>query len=347
MSQADMQMVRTHVPGEFNLAVGEPIFLQEVYGPLYASLYDGPVRYPLLNGEPELLWSLKKRFSGQYIVVTNGAKQAILAALYALSMTRADKRTVKGFPSMPYDNVVHDTPYWPSYPTLAKMSGMGFETKGNFAVGNIPDVRILTSPNNPDGHQEFKSNRQWDIWDSAYASPIYGWDYIVPWHRISVWSAAKLFGLSGYRIGWLATADPELARLASEYVEKTTSGVSVVSQQFLGDFLKRLAMKPGEAEELQQRARKMLLDTGTEFMALEKHFSVIEGLPTSKSGMFAWVQAKNPDSFKALIGKAKVKMIDGKYCGVEDGWFRVSMGVTPQAMRDAVQAIKEVEHGRP
>lgn len=339
MSQADMQLVRDSVPGGFNLAVGEPYFLQAVYSDFYPRYFEGKLTYPLLRGDPELLEMLSRRTSGHHVVVTNGAKQALLAACYALQYQRGRH----GGPQ--YRRLFHAPPYWPTYPTIGELSHLTFRS---FDVRDDPRrLRVTTGPNNPDGRLgDDRTTTHWDIWDAAYASRIYGWDYIVPWHRVSVWSAAKLFGPSGYRIGWLATPDPELATLAAEYVEKTTSGVANPSQAFLKQLLKNLdAVSPEEEGRMIMSARDLLLKTNEAFMGLSKHFLDIRGFPDTRQGMFAWVRARNPDRFKELLGRAKVKVVGGAFCGGQDDWFRVSLGVMPNVMHEAVRAIEEVENG--
>jgi aspartate/methionine/tyrosine aminotransferase len=327
-----MQLIRDHVPGGFNLAVGEPFFLQQVYGKLYPRAVYGKMTYPVLNGEPDLLNLLKARFSGQHVVVTNGAKQAILACAYALRV-----KYNKTF-------MTHEAPYWPTYPTMADMSKLDFRA-GDFEPEGA--LRVITAPNNPDGSLSNRPYMEYDIWDAAYASPIYGWDYLVPWHKMSVWSAAKLFGPSGYRIGWVATGDPELARLASEYVEKTTSGVSLPSQRLLYGLLFNLnTLTHAERQKYEAQARAYLLENrSTLALRLGSYFSEMKGLPDSGRGMFAWVKAKDPEHFRKLLDAAKVKVVSGEFCGGEEGWFRISLGVLPETLKEAASAIQDADHG--
>lgn len=338
MSQADMQLVRETVPGGFNLAVGEPFFLQAVYEFLYPRYFEGRLTYPPLTGDPELVKMLRRRTSGHHVVVTNGAKQALFAACYALQMQRdQDSKEQNDFRQL-----YHPAPFWPTYPTVADLSGLGFTSGGP----NKNSLNVITAPNNPDGSMENQLHPQWDIWDAAYASRVYGWDYLVPFHKISVWSAAKLYGPSGYRIGWLATPDPELATLASQYVEKTTSGVSVPAQVFLKNLLFNIdRLSPENEMILLREARALLLKTNDAFMGLSKHFLEVRGFPATRQGMFAWVRARDPDRFKEMLGRAKVKVVGGVFCGGQGDWFRVSLGVMPDTMHDAVRAIERIESG--
>lgn len=335
MSAADMALVRDNVPGGFNLAVGEPYFLQSVYGKFYPRMVYGKMTYPLISGEPDLLNLVKARFSGQHVVITNGAKQALLAALYALKKSDG------------LSHVLHQAPYWPTYPTLADLSGMRFSAVSNQPALEARGVfaRIMTAPNNPDGSMEFYGH-EWDIWDAAYASPIYGWDGVVPWHRISVWSAAKLFGPSGYRIGWLATGDAKLAQLASEYVEKTTSGVSLPSQRLMYGLLFNLnTLSHEDRREYESQAHLMLQETSRIFMRLSHHFHEVKGFPATKRGMFAWVRAQDSLAFARRLHNANVKVVSGLFCGGDEDWFRISLGVLPETMEAAVNAIQGAERG--
>src|ERR1039457_3389810 len=87
MENADMLLVRDHTDTSvFNLAVGEPFFLHEhLRGFTEAAAVCGPYLYPQSRGEPELLKELERRYQGMHVVVCNGAKQAISAAMAAYS----------------------------------------------------------------------------------------------------------------------------------------------------------------------------------------------------------------------------------------------------------------------
>lgn len=340
MSAADMQLVRGAVPGGYNLAVGEPFFLQTVYGHLYPRFFTGNTEYPPLTGDQELVTRLRQRYGGQHVVVTNGAKQALLAACHAFQVSRS-KDTSERYD---FQRLYHPAPFWPTYPTIADLSGLGFTSAGR----RVDTLDVVTSPNNPDGDVSPGSGPQWHIWDAAYASRIYGWDGLIPYHKVSVWSAAKLYGVSGYRIGWLVTPDEELAILAAQYVEKTTSGVALPSQDFLKQFLANLEeLSPDEADTLIAKARQMLADTSRAFLDLQDMFIDVQGCPINGRGMFAWVRATKPARFRKVLDDAKVKVVDGSFCGGSSGYFRVSLGVTPETMRAAVKAIQEADSRGP
>ena len=101
------------------------------------------VSYPTLGGDEGLRDALRAyhlRVHGKHydhVVITTGAKQALLAGIYAL---REDDLLT---------SLYHPTPYWPSYPVLAKLSGLDFFTTDAGALS----LRVATAPNNPNGSE--------------------------------------------------------------------------------------------------------------------------------------------------------------------------------------------------
>lgn len=307
----DLLMLRGETPGEFNLAVGEPVFLQQKTG--FTGWRPVPVtdaRYPAYGGDPQLIDMIRasNRRMKKHIVITNGAKQAISAALYAFK--KVENKYI----------LSTKAPYWPSYPTLAELAGYKFTITPSTGGGV---VKVITSPNNPDGHQTMEDC---DLWDAAYAHAVYGLA-VVPNARVSVWSAAKMFGLSGLRIGALTTDDDKLAEAAREYVEKATSGVCYDAQRRLYHLLEMLKNVSRDwIMKDYMNARLELIRNGEIF---NKHLATymveMRGVPVTGSGMFAWVRPGDTQKFEAALQKARVRAIPGRACGV-DGWFRFSMG---------------------
>lgn len=332
MSNADLALVRIVEPGGINLAVGEPYFLHEVFNAFYPRYFEGSLTYPPLTGDPELIDMLKQNQGYEHIVITNGAKQALYAAVYALQWGREKHNQPQ------YRRLYHPAPFWPTYPTIAALSHLTFKAED---VADDPRrLRVITSPNNPDGAID-DSDRVWDIWDGAYANPIYGWrEGMAPKHRIAVFSGAKLFGPSSYRVGWIGTNDQYLAAHAAQFVEKHTSGVPGPSQAFFKGLLRNIdSVSTEESVRMISRARTMLTQSSSVLMDLSKHFAEVQGYPDTHVGMFAWVRARDPERFKGLLSRAKVRVVGGQFCGVTDDWFRISLGVLPEVMHAAVKAI--------
>lgn len=334
----DLQMARTHDEHGFNLAIGEPKLLQDEIRNigLISRISEDDFRYPASAGEEELLKVLRPMYPGRYVVVTNGAKQAISAALYALKV-QGGKR------------VVHPSPHWPSYSTLAHHAGLEFssfwtpdEMNERTTVKPVGDIWINTSPNNPDGDQH---DYQCDIWDAAYACSLYNFNpALTPKHLIAVYSASKLYGLSGFRIGWLVTDDPRLAERAATYVETTTSGVSAFAQRYTAlviQWMSQPALCGGattngnriydHVRRLMNRNKKVFFEyLGSECQAYQN------------GGMFGWFRPKRQAAFATALKNAQVKLLTGSACGVSAAdWYRINFGHTNEYTSRAIIGLKK------
>jgi aspartate/methionine/tyrosine aminotransferase len=314
-------MVRSQVEGTYNLAIGEPIFLQDTLPWAQAVCPEGPFQYPHVGGEPELLKELQRAHKGMHVVVTVGAKQAISAVLYAY-------RELYGAMS-----AVHGAPYWPSYPYLIEGEGLTHSRLNTIKT----QLRIGTLINNPDG---VVHRAPTELLDCAYAHYVYGWDGQLPPHEVAVYSAAKLFGLSGLRVGWIVTADAAIAAKVSEYVERFTSGVCVTAQRHVASVL-RFVRVADDHHILYAKAREVLLANGEIF---RKHLGDLvetySGVPRDGSGMFAWFKVRDDEKFKSAFATSKVLVISGASCGVQEpGWYRMSMGHRNSYTEDALWTL--------
>ena len=320
----DEQMVaRGFPPGSHNLAIGEPAFLQEAF-----AFED--CMYPPSAGTPELLETLSKICPGKHVVVTNGAKQAISASIYAMNKYCACY------------GVDHAPPYWPSFPTLAENFDVPFKAGDSF-LGR--SVSIITHPNNPTGIVDGISidSRTYDIWDSVYADFVYGYDGIEPSHLIRVDGVSKKYGLSGLRVGWLSTSIPDIAKFAAHFIEITTSGVSVVSQIIASKVI--LDDLAGKFDEGRKKARSTLISNGIHFaMALSEYVDNVQGVPANATGMFAFFHIKTEFQkvFDAVLKAKKIFLVNGKSCGmIDEGWYRMNLGQTSEYVRDTLYVLKE------
>jgi aspartate/methionine/tyrosine aminotransferase len=104
-------------------------------------------------------------------------------------------------------------------------------------LGHDNVVGLVDSPTNPAGdlvlYSDIKNNI---IWDSVYHNPVYiNTLPVIPDHRVNCGSYSKVFGLTGLRVGWIAThSDKDYeAFLAENTYENCT--ISVPSQELLLD----------------------------------------------------------------------------------------------------------------
>lgn len=337
MSDFDMQLARGVNDGWYNLAIGEAHVLQRNLNLPSRKTTRGENEYPAPQGDPMLIKEIQNLNPGAHVVVANGAKQALSAALYALHTS----------PFYQFKNIYHTAPYWPSFPTLAKMENMQFSTKGpSSPIFNHQYIHILTLPNNPDGYSAYQVPGKCDIWDAVYASETYGFrKENTPNYSIKVESASKKFGLSGLRIGWIVTPFHGLATRAAEYVELHTSGVSVPAQR-------KVAACLAGMDKLQSgfdKARRELLINADIFLQeLGGFVDNVVGVPYNGTGMFAFFKVF-PDTalqFETALETAKVRLIKGEACGyTSGGWWRMSMAQDPDLTYKALNAIKKAIHG--
>lgn len=331
---SDMGMVRSQGDdGTFNLAIGEPIFLQDEAWFARAIVPTDKVQYPEFGGEFSLCRELREVYGHDaHVVVTVGAKQGLSAAIWALQRDRL---------SSGYDSdirVWHRRPYWPSYPHLVEHEGLRFETGAACPSPLEGDIVINTTPNNPDGDIDLSPC---DIWDCAYASSLYGWTGPGPQARVRVYSAAKMLGLSGLRVGWVVTEESHLAHDIATYVERFTSGVCVSAQEQVALALRHLSIFHDRGLTT---ARDTLVGNGQAFTdILSRYCSEVDGVPATASGMFAWFRVLpelRQGAFDKALAVARVRVIAGASCGaVEDGWYRMSMGNRSLYTAEALKGI--------
>jgi aspartate/methionine/tyrosine aminotransferase len=346
---SDWAMAKIDEPGVINLAVGEPIFLQKamkdfISDSIYTGLSFNP-NYPEFGGHASLIEELRQwpLFSYKHIVITNGGKQAIAAAFDQIRSCTVDL----------------SAPFWPSYASLAEQANLAVINQTSPAqwrrVDGAWSLKIITSPNNPDGGQVAEKESCY-MWDAAYADDVYGWNGVIPDAKMAVFSFAKLFGLSGLRIGAFCTDDAEAAKKAAFFVEQQTSGVSTLSQMALFNLMRacRLTVKTGNMAgghhmwrvgsgqqryiKAKQIAREELEKTRQIALQLED-FGKTEG---SSVGMFAWFRPDDKEKFLDICHKAKVKIVDGVSCGSKDH-VRLSLGVGSETFAQALNRIRQFQ----
>lgn len=293
-----------------DLAVGTPQFLAPP-----EQVFTGAVgTYAPPAGLPELRWAVQAQHPGKHVVVTCGGQQALVAAIRACAQALGATRAAA------------DAPYYPGLPGAALAAGVQFGAGAGALV-------VETWPGNPTGTDRPRRARA-AVWDAAYASPVYGWRGDEPEHLVSAWSAAKLFGAPGLRVGWAVTARADLAEAIEAYVEAATQGAPVMGQllavRLLGDTLAR-----------EDRAREVLVGNGALFREyLGDLCDVLQGVD---SGMFAWfkIRASCRERFARALRAAGVGLVPGAACGVpEAGWWRASLGRARAEHRAALEALR-------
>ncbi len=243
-----------------SLAVGEPDFdtPQHIRDAAASAMNKGATRYTSLAGTPELREAIAaklKRENGlEYqpkdIIVTNGAKSAIYAALAA---------TLE-----PGDEVIIPAPYWVSYPdmvlacegkpvTIACPAAQGFKmTPAQLDAAITPRTRwlVINSPSNPTGATyslaEFaalavvleRHPHVMVMTDDIYehirfeggtAPHLLAAAPALKSRTLAINGVSKTYAMTGWRIGWIA-GPTDLIRALDTFLSQAAGNSCSISQ---------------------------------------------------------------------------------------------------------------------
>lgn len=226
---------------------------------LAAHLNSGEVRYAPADGSVDMKKAVIRYTRENYgrlvepenIVVSSGAKQAIMIALQAILD--------------PQDEVIFPVPYWVSYPDMVKLCGaIPVPVKpedGSFTprmkdieqnVSSYTKAIIINSPNNPSGAvyppefirdivQFCEKKGLYLIMDDIYhklvfsgvhvANPFdYATDFSENSKLIIINGVSKAYAMTGFRIGW-AIGNKALIKAMANIQGHQTSGPSILLQK--------------------------------------------------------------------------------------------------------------------
>ncbi|NDJ75199.1 MAG: pyridoxal phosphate-dependent aminotransferase [Chloroflexi bacterium] len=349
-----------------NLAVGEPKNKAPITAILgsAAKLKEGDVKYAPTDGLPSLKKAIIRYTEENYgrlpapenIIVSTGAKQALYNLLFSIIN--------------PQDEVIILAPYWVSYPEMVKMvygiPVIVTPEDGTFqhrmedieeAVSSYTRAIIVNSPNNPSGvvySEEFLAElveycEQRDIFvimDDIYHRLIFdgkraprAWDYtpkdIENTRVIVLNGVSKLYGMTGFRIGW-AIANRKLIEVMTNIQAQTTSCPSVVSQSAAEGALTGV-------QSVVEDLRLMIQNNRDVVMHELRAFTDVRTIPPD--GTFYVLpdfRAYTNDSVELahfLLRKALVVTVPGVAFGME-GYIRMSFSGSTNDLIEAVERMK-------
>lgn len=362
----EARLLRERGEAVIHLGIGEPKNKTPINAILSsaAKLTSGEVKYTPADGVPSLKKAIIRYTEENYdrlvapenVIVTNGAKQSLFNIFFSILN--------------PQDEVIVIAPYWVSYPEIIKMC-MGKPVivtpeDGTFtprftdiekAVTSYTRAIIVNSPNNPSGViyppalieklVGFCEGKGIflvcdDIYhkltfDKKEAAPAYRFTQkaVEDSHVIVVNGVAKVYGMTGFRVGWVV-APRELVRVMTNVTAQMTSGVSPVSQAAAEGALNGL-QSVVEAIRLQiQNNRDVLLQE-------MKSFNGARLIPPDGT-FYAMpdLRAFNGNSVelsKFLLKKALVVTVPGKEFGME-GHIRLSFSGTVKDVTEGIARIK-------
>lgn len=362
----EARLLRVRGEAVINLGIGEPKNKTPIAAILAsaAKLTSGDVKYVPIDGLPSLKQAVIRYTEENYnrlvapenVLITNGAKQSLFNVIYSILN--------------PQDEVIVLAPYWVSYPAIIKMC-LGKPVivtpeDGTFtprfediekAVTSYTRAIIVNSPNNPSGViyppqlieklvDLCESKGIFLICDDIYHKLTFD-DNVAPpayqftnkdtdnSHVIVVNGVAKLYGMTGFRIGWVV-APRQLVRVMTNVTAQTTSGVSPVSQAAAEGALTGL-QSVVEALRLQiQNNRDILLDEFRTFngIRLIEPQGTFYALPDIRAYKNSSVEVSN-----FLLKKAMVVTVPGKEFGME-GHIRISFSSTVKDVTEGLERIK-------
>lgn len=324
---------------KINCGWGDPYFLLDILSkqaiPLSVNLKD--CTYAPDAGDSDLLLKIKditKKLTGheyKYFIITNGATQAINTIMRVWE----EKHNVQ---------IVLTSKFgFPYYPMMIEKSKLS-HNKVDFKTYNrssqercFNHMSIIDSPSNPLGEQYFKQDNDGlngyllTVWDAVYHNPIYNACPIIqPPHDVYVGSFSKLLGLTGARIGWIATDNSFDYQLFLKESLYETATVSKISQQTINQILSTMDLDD-------------FMKVGKTRLDLNRHtlhkLSGLIGSDVQEKGMFYLFQA-DKKMFK-LFDKAGIIYV--KLSDEDKQYIRLNIGQTAEVLTDAVKAVLKTD----
>ncbi len=349
-----------------HLGTGEPKNTAPVTAILSsaARLNTGDIKYVPTDGLPSLKKAIIHYTEENYgrlvapenVIVSTGAKQSI----YNILMAIID----------PQDEVIVLAPYWVSYPEMIRMvygiPVIVTPEDGTFhprledieeAVSSYTKAIIVNSPNNPSGvvySEEFIAQivdfcERRDIYlimDDIYHKLVFDGVQPPPGYRftkkdventriIVVNGVSKLYGMTGFRIGW-AVANRRLVEVMNNIQAQTTSCPPVVSQAAAEG---ALTGSQSVVENL-----RLTIQNHRDVMVSELHtFSDVKLIPPNGTFYclpdFRAYSQNSVELANFLLKKALVVTVPGKEFGME-GHLRLSYSGSIKDVTEGVERMK-------
>ena len=362
----EARLLRERGEPVINLGIGEPKNKTPIAAILSsgAKLTSGEVKYTPPDGLPSMKKAVIRYTEENYdrlvapenVIVTNGAKQSLFNIFYSILN--------------PQDEVIVIAPYWVSYCEMIKMC-LGVPVivtpeDGTFiprfedierAVTSSTRAIIVNSPNNPSGAiypaelvEKIVSMCErkgiYMVCDDIYHKLTFDRNVAPPaWsftkkdventHIIVVNGVAKLYGMTGFRIGWVV-APRDLVKVMTNVLAQTTSCVSPIAQ----------AAAEGALNGLQSvvEALRLQIQNNCEVLLQEmKSFNGARLIPPQ--GTFYALpdlRAFNNNSVELsrfLLKKALVVTVPGKEFGME-GYLRLSFAGSVKDVTEGMERIR-------
>jgi aspartate aminotransferase len=329
-----------------------------------AKLTTGDIKYTPTEGTTSLRKAIIKYTEENYdrvvapenVLVSAGAKQSLYNLLFTLLN--------------PQDEVIVLAPYWVSYPEMIKMvygipvivtpEDGGFYPRMKEieqAVSSYTKAIIVNSPNNPSGVMypesfiaeivEFCERKGiYLIMDDIYHKLVFDGKTHVSAYKftkkdientkvIVINGISKLYGMTGFRIGWVV-APKQIVEVLANVQAQTVSCTSLILQ----------AAAEGALTGIQSHVDTLRMTLENNRNVMMQELKSFNGVKTTKpDGTYYCLpdfRAYSNDSValsKFLLKKALVVAVPGKEFGME-GHLRLSYATTIKDVMEGVARIK-------
>lgn len=354
-----------------NMGIGEPKNKAPITAILSsaAKLTSGDIKYTPPDGTPGLKKAIiryteenyDKLVSPENVLVTAGAKQSIFNILFSVVN--------------PQDEVIILAPYWVSYTEMIKMvNGVPVvitPEDGTFhprmsdieqAVTSYTKAIIVNSPNNPSGIifsetfiaeiVEFcERKRIYLVMDDIYHKLVFNGHQVTSAYKYSnqdlessmiivVNGVSKLYGMTGFRIGWVI-ASRKLIDVMLNVQAQTTSCTSVVLQSAAEGALLGMQSIVENLRLSIENNRNIIMQELKSFHGLK----VIEPqgtfycLPDFRNYCPSAIAQNTVELAKFILEKTLVVTVPGKEFGME-GHLRLSYAGSTKEIIEGIERIK-------
>lgn len=349
-----------------HLGIGEPKNKAPIAAILNsaAKLKTGDIKYAPSDGLPSLKKAIIRYTEENYgrlvapenVIVSTGDKQALYNLLFAITD--------------PQDEIILLAPYWVSYPEMVRMVyGVPViitPEDGSFvpqfeeierAISSYTKAIIVNSPNNPSGAiyppeliaqlvELCESRDIYLIMDDIYHKLVFdgrcapsAYNYtsrdVDSSHVVLVNGVSKLYGMTGFRIGW-AVGPRHLIEVMTAIQAQTTSCPAVPSQAAAEGALTGVQSVVENLRLTIQNNRDVMLAElqGFDGVRVEKPQGTFYCLPD-----FRAYTSNSVDLATFLLNKALVVTVPGAPFGME-GHLRLSYAGSVKDILEGIERMK-------
>ncbi len=356
-----------------NMSIGEPRNKTPITAILSSAtkLSGGDIKYTPPDGTPSLKKAIIRYTEENYnkivtpenVIVSSGAKQSIFNILYSILN--------------PQDEVIILAPHWVSYPEMVKMvygiPVIVTPEDGTFhprmedierAVSSYTKAIIVNSPNNPSGEvfssqfiaqvvEYCERKKIFLIMDDIYHKLVFDGVVWEPAYKytnadientmvIVVNGVAKLYGMTGFRIGW-AIANRKLVEVMTNVQGQMTSCTSALLQAAAEGALNGMQSVVENLRLTFQNNKQVVVQELKSFkgVRLIPPKGTFYALPDFRAYLPSSLANDSVELSKIILKKALVVTVPGKEFGME-GHLRLSYAGSVKDIKEGIERIKWV-----